>query len=249
MITYLERYQEFAAAGYENTRVWVELTSLGQEIRQEPLYSDARSVARETMLRARQNIETLIERLKILEYQFLVPDQAWIQPDQDSIAALDSFEAQFGPLPLSLRMWYEEVGSVCLLGSHPTLSYYDTSMRGATPFYSDPLVINPLSDPPLPFYIDLAFDWDQEEVTGPPYAVWLAPDAIHKANLSGGGPTMLLVPNPAMDAPLISDQWEGVLFMNYLRECFQWGGFPGMKDSPDLASAELDFLSKDLLPL
>ena len=93
MITYLDRYQEFASAGYENTRIWAELTSLGADIRHEPLFSDAKAVAHETMSRAKQNIEILIDRLQRLDYQFLYAEEAWIPPDQESIAALDTFDA------------------------------------------------------------------------------------------------------------------------------------------------------------
>jgi hypothetical protein len=250
MITYFERYQEVASAGFRNTRVWAELTSFGAEIRQEPMYSDAMAVARETMSRARQNIEMLIDRLHTLEYRFLYDQEIWLPPDQASIEALDAFEASYGLLPLSLRMWYEIVGPISFMGSHPKLCYMDTSQSDAPhPFYSDPIVIDPLQDPPLPFYADMIFNTTGEETTDPPYGIWLAPDAIQKANMSGGGPTIVMIPNPAMDGPLISEQWDGVLFLNYLRECFRWGGFPGFKNSPDPPRVELDFLTKDLLLL
>jgi hypothetical protein len=250
MITYLERYREFASAGYENTRVWAELTSLGSDIRNEPLYSDALAVARETMSRARQNIEILVDRLKKLNYRFLDTREIWTPPDQDSLMALKTLDANYGPVPVSIRAWYEIVGSVCFMGTHPNLSYMDSAnSRAHNPFYSDPIVIDPIRDPPISFYADMEFDLTGNEITTPPYCIWLGPDAIQKANLSGGGPTIIMIPNPAMDAPLISEQWDGILFMNYLRQCFRWGGFPGLKDYPDYPKDELNFLTKDLLPL
>jgi hypothetical protein len=54
---YLERY----LVG-EHEQVWAELVALGEAVRDEPVYSDALVVARETMRRARWNIETLIPR-------------------------------------------------------------------------------------------------------------------------------------------------------------------------------------------
>ncbi len=247
MITYLERYLE-----YEPDYVWAELTSLGADIRQEPLYTDAKAVARETMRRAKQNVATLVERLNSLEYQFLVPKEVWIAPDQTSIAALDALEQQYGLLPLSLRMWYEIVGSVIFMGTHPKLSYVDEpGRRSSAPFlgYTDPLTIYPFENDPLSFYADLIYDYTEEETTDPPYCIQLAPDEIQKANQSGGGPTQIMFPNPAMDAPLISEDWSGTLFVNYLRTCFQWGGFPGWRNYPDYPKEEIAFLSKDLLPL
>jgi hypothetical protein len=252
MISYFERYSELASLNYENKRIWAELTSLGADIRQEPLYSDAKAVARETMIRAKQNVETLVERLGTLGYRFLSAQRVWTPPDQASTAALDALEQQYGLLPLSLRMWYEIVGPVDFMGTHPRLSSFDSLDKGVSrslPVYADPLVIDPFRSDPLSFYLELVYEHTGEEITDPPYGLWLAPDAIHKANHSGGGPTQIMFPNPAMDGPLISDDWDGVLFVNYLRTCFRWGGFPGWRNCPDYPREEMDFLAKDLLSL
>ncbi len=252
MIQYLKRYQENAAQNYENSRVWAELTSLGADIRQEPLYSDARAVARETMTRARHNVSNLVERLKTIGYRYIEPDEIWVPPDQSSIAQLDDFEQRFGWLPLSLRMWYEIVGSVNFMGSHPILCRYysfDLPSLPSLPIYADPLVIDPLARYPQSYYVNLVYDETGEEIDEPPYTIWLAPDAVHKADQSGGGPTQIMFPNPAIDAPLISDDWDGTLFVSYLRTCFQWGGFPGWRYQADYPKAELDYLRKDLLAL
>jgi len=72
---YLERY---VAGEYE--RVWDELVALGTEVREEPLYSDALAVARETMRRVRKNLEILIPRLVTIGYQF---GYGWVQPPAD----------------------------------------------------------------------------------------------------------------------------------------------------------------------
>ena len=252
MVSYLERYLEFASHNYDNKRIWAELVSLGGDVRQEPLCSDAKAVARETMMRARQNIETLMGRLSSLDYQFLDPQRVWILPDRARIAALDLLEERYGQLPLSLRMWYEVVGSVSFMGAHPSLSYFDSpkmSRSRPLPVYADPLVIDPFENHPLSFYLDLVYEYTGEEISDPPYALRLAPDAIHKANHSGGGPTQILFPNPAIDAPLISDDWDGTLFVSYLRTCFHWGGFPGWRNQPEPPAKELEFLTKDLLSL
>ena len=249
MRSYYERYHELISWGYIPSNIWAELTSLGPEIRQEPLFSDAKAVARETMTRARHNLERLVKRLNDLDFIFLDPQDIWQPPDAQTPSLLDAFEAQYGPIPLSLRTWYEVVGPVSFMGSHPRLSFYDSFVStSSNPIYSDPLVIDPLRNPPPSFYADLIFNDTGEDTSDPPYTIWLAPDAIHKANQSGGGPTQIMVPNPAMDAPLISDDWDGVLFVNYLRTCFQWGGFPGLRLLPDPPMEEIDFLTRGLLP-
>jgi hypothetical protein len=65
MPSYLERY-----LNGEREQVWNELIALGESVRQEPLYSDARAVAQETMRRVRRNIETLYQRLQSIGFQF-----------------------------------------------------------------------------------------------------------------------------------------------------------------------------------
>jgi hypothetical protein len=80
--------------------------------------------------------------------------------------------------------------------------------------------------------------------------IWVMPDTIMKANASGGPPTKIVIPNPAMDTHLISVDWGGLLLVSYLRLSFKWGGFAGFSYQPEAAKAaqaELDFLTRDLL--
>jgi len=55
---YLDRYHNG-----EYTEVWADLVAFGPAIRADPLYTDAAAVARETMLRAKHNVERLVARL------------------------------------------------------------------------------------------------------------------------------------------------------------------------------------------
>jgi hypothetical protein len=64
-MSFLERY-----TNGEYQQVWDELVQLGSAVREEPLASDARAVARETMNRVRQNISALIRRLLQLGFSF-----------------------------------------------------------------------------------------------------------------------------------------------------------------------------------
>ncbi len=72
MSSFLERYERG-----EHEQVWEELLALGAAVREELLYADALAVARETMRRARHNIEVLIPRLVRVGYQF---GYGWVQP-------------------------------------------------------------------------------------------------------------------------------------------------------------------------
>jgi hypothetical protein len=68
---YYDRYRRG-----ERIEVWSDLIALGDIVRQEPVYADAVAVARETMTRARENVETLITRLDGIGYEFLTPKRA-----------------------------------------------------------------------------------------------------------------------------------------------------------------------------
>ncbi len=116
---FLDRYR----AG-EHVAVWRELAALGPAVREAPVLDDARAVARETMRRVRHNVELLVVRLHALDFRFVDPAQAHEPPTPALLARLDALESEAGPLPLALRAFYEEVGSVCLMGSHPRLSSY-----------------------------------------------------------------------------------------------------------------------------
>jgi len=244
--TYLQRY----LAG-EHEQVWNELIAHGDLIRQEPLYSDAQAVAQETMSRAKHNIALLVERLHVLEYRFAFPEEIWNPPDPASLAALESREQRYGVLPISLHMWFVVVGSVNFMGAHPKLSEYtdfwleeyDQVYPG---HYADPLVVSPFIDE-LILPVQPGFEEKQDKTSL--FDFWLAPDSVHKANYSGGGPTTIRFPCLAADAWLRSDDWDETTFISYLRTCFQWGGFPGLRRNPLPQPEDLAFLTKELQPL
>ena len=279
MPTYLERY----LAG-EREAVWAELTALGSAIRDEPLFADAQAVARETMRRARANVEVLVRRLTALGYRFigdaLGPNPTpYVPPTAESLATLRDIERQYGALPLSIETWYEIVGAVDFIGIYPRLSTYTgmgaegyvdmmlggerIRVRSDSPFYvrdtlsstgapdpdadltADPLVIWPCIDALVD---ELPADGSERESPSR-YFLGFAPDALHKANVSGGDGPHIAFGDASMDAPLLGDDWEGVPFVTYLRTTFAWGGFPGLRDEVNPPRELLDSLREGLLPL
>jgi hypothetical protein len=323
--SFLDRYQ----AG-ECAAVWEDLVSLGPAARHELYLADAQAVARETMRRARRNVEMLIGKLEQLGYVFpdsyseahreldrltklevtlrqaslpnlgftgtimeslkhlnLDPKEMTIRamevsreraeirraaknpemilevtekkkraqeaveklsrkpplqdpaifqpPGKDTPKLLAKVEKRAGgPIPLSLRAWYEEVGSVSFMGAHPALN---PERHQVAP---DPLVMTPL---------DAALDMldDQEDAEDGLY-LWLSPDDLHKAETSGGDPYTMRLPDAAADGPLL---YEGhnTTMVAYLRLSFAWGGFPGWEGASDAPTTELDFLREGLLPI
>jgi len=119
-MNYLERY-----INGEYEHVWSELQALGPAVRKEPHYSLAREVAAETMRRVRRNCEMIVSRLRALGYVFGVyPDGSrgyytrgpLVPPSGETRADCASLEEQVGPLPISLVAFWQEVGSVDLVG-------------------------------------------------------------------------------------------------------------------------------------
>ncbi|MEO5899503.1 MAG: hypothetical protein ABIR68_05140 [Ilumatobacteraceae bacterium] len=212
-MSWLERYVRG-----DHVQVWAEMTSLGGQVRAEDsTLAEATAVVTETMRRARQNVVILVDGLQADGYRFEDPTgrPPFEPPPPDVTERLDHLEQRTGPLPLALRGWIELVGRVNLVGSFPDEVYA----------YSDPLVV----DAPLDYVLSEYEQWEQDRGTQwdqGMFAIEIAPDWLHKANVSGGAPYAIDVPERGVDALL---RWEPhqTTFVNYLRVAFRWAGFPG----------------------
>ena len=56
-----------------------------------------------------------------------------------------------------------------------------------------------------------------------PFNLDLAPDYLHKANISGGGPYGIELPFLGAD-PIFVNEVHELPFVDYLRLCFRWAG-------------------------
>jgi hypothetical protein len=220
-MNYLERY-----LNGEHERVWDELQALGPAVHQDPHYSPACEVAAETMRRVRRNCQLIITRLRALGYVFgTYPDGSTgyytqgplLPPSEKTLAALAELEARTGPLPLSLVAFWQEVGTVDLVGMHPSW-----------PSGLDPLVVN---EPEAAIYDLDNWEWLVEEgeaERSERFEAGLAPDDLHKDNVSGGEAYSVALPELSADFVLLNERHE-LLFVPYLRMAvLRWGGFPGL---------------------
>lgn len=176
-----------------------------------------------------------------------VKTEVYSPPNQERSAALMRIEERFGPMPITLRAWFDVVGEVDLVGDHPKLAqYFDHSDTGGP--QSDPLVVyfDPLNED---IYLDMIADDPEYAEEG--FILEISPDACHKSNYSGGSPNGFALPQSGFDGTISSDdEWDGMPFIVYLRHCFAWGGFPGLAHdlkAAKAASEELAALRKDLL--
>jgi hypothetical protein len=244
-VTYFGRYQN---GEYE--QVWAELVSLGSQVRNEPLLTDALNVARETMRRAKHNVQILHERLQKLGYRFNEPHEALVPPESDAAQKIAKLENELGVLPLSLRAWYEVAGAVNFSGTYPKLCSHSELDFASV---DDKQI---LSDPVWVWSIDMIL---KEGIYWGNDSVLISPDIYHKSAVSGSSPYIMSIPNVAADGILLNE-WHETTFVNYLRISFRWGGFPGfdLDAAPasikpnhimDIPSDILTFLTNKLLPL
>lgn len=334
--TFHDRYR----AG-EHQQVWSELVSLGEAVRQEPTYADAVAVARETMRRARTNIETLINRLHALGYRFDT-EQTAAQQSLERIAALakqvDAFRANAqgpfagmmkglldrvataqspqaverlkataaqsathpledrsvysraskdsakqiddaerhlrGPLPVSLRAWYETVDHVSFLGSHPALNPASAAPARPVMYVAPSMLQGPGAQQrqqlaeslgfavtsetpersrdenalPDPFVVapleEVLGDGEADEAGSGSFII--SPDDLQKANISGDA---YYVDLPDRNADVVFQDWESGYFVTYLRRVFAWGGFPGWARHRNPPIKLIQELAHDLEPL
>jgi len=235
--TFSKRYRQG-----QHEQVWTALLALGEKVRAEPYLAQAQAVARETMARAATNVGRIFNRLQEVGFHFALPDLAYNPPPDKIPHQLAELEELAGPLPLSLRAWYEAVGSVCFMGEYPDVAAYAAGPFSQAPdLYSDPLVVFPL-DYALSAVRD-RFEDGAGEILLP-----VAPDVYHKANVSGGAPYEIRLPDTAADARLLNEPHE-LFFVPYLRLAFQWAGFPGLAGAPDRPSTLIDLLASKLLTL
>jgi hypothetical protein len=241
---WLERYKSGQSA-----EVWAEMRDLGPEIRTARFWHHASAVATETMARVSKNIDTVAARLKATGYWFAEPPSIRRQPASETAVLLDVFEARHGPMPLSLRAFYDVAGTVNLTQSNGQLVHYwpEERRRRATELEIlgeyDPLVVQPLTDP---------MTWP-----GVPGVAWFfACDEFQKANYSGGANYHVLLPDADADFRIYGMADNREFFVDYLRFTFEGGGFRGQSDANEERSWKVlpglhvtNRLAEGLLPI
>ena len=228
--------QRYLSGDYQ--QVWGDLMKLGDGVRRDPHAADALAVAYETMERVSANVRTVHARLQELRYRFRAPKEAHEPPPREAAKLLQRLQKNERTLPLSLRAFYEVVGAVNFMGRKSHWPWTMVKLTTSQP--EDSLV---LADPLVVFPFEEAFGELDEDDHG---FISIAPDDLHKADISGGDPYEIAVPDLRADGELLNERHE-LLFVEYLRLCFRFGGFPGF-DGADERPAVIDSLSADLQP-
>lgn len=175
-----------------------------------------------------KQIRLLSERLTEAGFEFDEPEEVFPGLEHDVEEGIARIEKEVGSLPLTLKLFWRYVGSVNFCGGHPDWSLHPQCESNSFP---DPLVIYPVSIAVAELE-DFLSDKEERLRCKVPYVVPIAPDALHKANVSGGMFYNISVPAVADDPPL-NDEWHRTTFVNYLEIAMKWGGFPGLERCPE----------------
>jgi hypothetical protein len=185
------------------------------------------------------------------------------KPDVDG--QITALKQLLGALPITLQAWYREINTVNFIGAFPASvsAVVDgcTLKRG---YELDPLCIYP-PDVTLQFirmekeHMEreqeaLSF-WNrsvQEENDVAEQAISLSWDGPSKYGYRGGFDYAILEPFNVFDG-MMDLSGKSMSFVDYLRWCLQWGGFPGLEQLWEterfpLSQEAFYFLTRDLLP-
>ena len=191
------------------------------------LRAEALAVAEAAMRRVRGNVERITARLRAWDYPFDGFQPPWSPPSSEVGAEIERIEAAVaGPVPATLRAFWSVVGSV--YWKFTENDAVDDMWRGLRLREADPFCLDGAGTAWWCIH-----EWQKEveashpEVVGPAL-LQLAPDYLHKANISGGMPYGFSVPNAEVDAALEHEE-HALPFVDYLRLCFRWGGFPRLE--------------------
>jgi len=213
----------------QREQVWHELRQLGAAVREPENRAEAQLVCDEMAVRARHNIEVIVERLTQDGFRFHTNDDEQtpvtphIPPTPTAAQHADWLEQRFGAVPLTLLSWVRLVGDVWLVGTHPEWPTSDSA---------DPLVIQAEGSHHPEWLIQDHFtdkwkQWHDHAEGDPewgPFILDLAPDHLHKANVSGGGPYGMRLPDACADGLFRAE--TGLPFVEYLNWVFRRAGFP-----------------------
>ncbi len=170
---------------------------------------------------------------------------------------LDEIEHLLGPLPLSIRLWYQEIGGVNFYGYYaPWAKLYQNAgldLPEIAPWRlmsgCDPLMIYPLDSAHLATI-------QRKYRSGSRLVFEFAPNRNFKDFTEDEEtPYQFSLPDRNMDVKLAIAHNEfpalpsGTTFVQYLRiSILKWAGFPGMAEWPNPPVEDLALLTRDLIP-
>lgn len=231
-MTLVERYKQG-----EFSEVWKEIYADLQN--NKSVLTGVLEVLDETIYRVKCNVEVVLKHLSNnSDYQV---KQTILIPESDqNIQNLKSHINQYGTIPFSLEQFYRIVGPVNFLQTGNDLRFE----------YADPLYIESING-----IIEMLSDGSWEENMSEfldegntPY-LEISPDVYHKDNVSGGLPYGIeLTVEQHVDSKMLNTKYGDLYFIEYLRICFENGGFPNIKENNEDCEKFIDAIKKEIIP-
>jgi hypothetical protein len=210
----------------EHEKVWSELRA--HEAIAGDCRAEALAVAAETMTRVARSANLLAERLASRGWTALAGRLRWL-PNVAKSATMHDIEQFTGaPLPPSLHAFWDKVGGIDFVWNYEN----DTPAPDLGPDLAmvemDPLCVDSAEHVKY-----LLKEWEGcrskvDPELDDPCSLDLAPDHLHKANVSGGSSYGIELPYLGAD-PIFVNEEHGLPFVDYLRLAFRWGGFPRLE--------------------
>src|SRR5881396_2068215 len=167
----------------------------------------------------------LVTCLRDLGHGFHRPNDALPGPSGRVPQQIKQLQGLVGAIPVSLLVFYRIVGSVDLTGSHPEWAGCE---------YADPLVVEPIDSAIEEALAYVELQDPKAEYSASESGIFrapVAPDALHKANVSGGMWYGIEIPNAVAD-PIVLEEPHALPFTRYLEFSLSWGGFSGLANAP-----------------
>jgi len=202
----------------EYRQVWRELAAA------DPLdgawREEADLVAAAVMVRVRRNAERLVAVLVAKGWPLRVEVALPGLPDDTDLRLRELEELSGSPVPSALKAFWRTVGSINLVPANAELP----------PSLPPRLIIlDPLEVESLSAVWSEVDEWRERasdvhpEIAGP-IEVPIAPDHLHKADISGGAPYSIWVPSESVD-PIVREEPHNHNCTDYLRLAFDRKGF------------------------
>lgn len=214
----------------EHQAVWRELRaheSIGGALRDE-----AEAVAHATMTRVARAADQLAERLATRDWPARSGALRIAFSAEDAEILRQIEERTNARLPPSIRVFWQVAGGIDFV--------WDCDSEGEPPSLGVDLPMDEMD--PLevgaPRQCTYLFEQWEDQTAGvhpefaDPYSLDLAADHLHKANISGGAPYGVELPFAGAD-PLFCNEEHGLHFVDYLRLCMRWAGFPRLERYAD----------------
>jgi hypothetical protein len=215
----LARYE-----GGDHDAVWKALRRLGAGVREGASAEEAAAVARRTMERFAGTLTEIVARLQKGGYALADAKGAVRRAAPDAPKKIAALEKRLGgPLPLSLRAFYEVLDGVDLREDEGEGSDASSPFEGFG--HLDPLVIVPLAT--------LAAEAKEAGAGGgAEVGVYLAPTTAHKYDpdddVPDDRPLLAVLPDAGADARLRMQGARERHLVDYLRAAVKGGGFLGV---------------------